>query len=128
MSKADTKSTTPRPKRRASRKAATMEEYAALSFQPIDLPSEPVPTITEWMERAKNEYAIFRLAIAMLGKDDVELAASVEAAGFEPIGGFLDQILEMQKTYKAGYEVCKTTHVRVTASMARVFLASEVGV
>jgi hypothetical protein len=109
--------------RRRSAKA-TAKDYAALTFKPVksDL-KEAGASLATWLDRAKDEYVLFRYAAAALEKGDVELAAFVEVAGAEAVLELCDQFAELEKRYKTGAKVLSVIQTRIVASLSRVYCA-----
>jgi hypothetical protein len=103
---------------------ATAADYAALTFKPVksDL-KEAGASLTAWLDRAKDEYVLFRYAAAALEKGDVELAAFVEATGAEAALELYDQFVELEERYKTGVKVLSVMQTRIVASLSRVHCA-----
>jgi hypothetical protein len=115
------------PKRRAPRKA-TAEDYSALTFEPVKAELNAAGmSLSERLARARDEYALFRLSVAVLEKDDVGLAASVTEVGAEPAIGFYEGLVELEKTYRARAKVAESVHTRLLASLSRVYIPAEAG-
>jgi hypothetical protein len=101
---------------------ATIEDYANLTFQPVKGHPKERVSREAWLDRAGNEYVLFRYAVALLEKNDVELAAIVRKVGGETMKEFLDSFDSQEKICTAGSKMLATVQVRILASMARVYV------
>jgi hypothetical protein len=105
---------------------ATEEDYAALKFDAIVcLGFGTGPTSRKaYLERAAMEYGVFQLAVRMLGKNDVELEAEVEASGPEPFLLLCEDVGALHKKYAAGLDVLESVNVRLLCGIARYIQAN----
>ena len=66
----------------------TLTEMAAIganSFEGITSARAPMPSLDEWLERARNEYTIVHCTIRLLRVDDTELEQKARDIGPEAL-------------------------------------------
>jgi hypothetical protein len=113
-------STNRRPKRATNRKVATVANYASLTFDGLQADAmQATSSQADWVEAAKNEFFLFQCAVKILGKNDVEMAADVQAGGPEPFLALVDSATDLLNKYKWGIKVLDSVLVRTFCGLSR---------
>ena len=96
-----------------------LEPTAHLKFKAVDV--TPETTLEDWLDMAKNEFALKQLAINLIRYDDAQLAKRVRK------GGDPNEWLELANAFddlrkrECGAEVCGACYARLFIVLEREF-------
>src|SRR5260370_8773964 len=76
-------------------------------------------TYDEWVQQAPNDFALLRLAVAVLRKNDAEMLAVVQNAGPELPMELADAWFNLEKRYRAQAEALQAARIRTFAGLSR---------
>ncbi len=99
----------------------TIENAATLRFDGVKV---PFPSMNEWLDRARNAYPVYALALAVLEKSDEELETAFRDAGLE--GFELRECCEsLVEAERAGVEMLDSIIARLLIISSREALKAD---
>ena len=104
----------------------TIEELAEITFEAVKCDVE-TPSLNEWLDRARNDYLVMRLAIDIVEMSDTEVE--------QRVGGDIDlcnSLMELAKCadsakewHEAAAETMSAAYTRIQIVLARVSIGQE---
>jgi hypothetical protein len=112
----------------AGEKVATIEELAAVEFEPVDLSAKWAGY--DWVEEWRGTGAFIRLAIGFLGKSKPELVAAVESILDKDDGqklheDFVEYLQTTQQRLQDYIEMLHAVEIRCLVASAALCLRKE---
>ena len=104
--------------------ACTIEELAALKFTPVSDPSEPLMSLEEWLERAKQEYITMTLVLPIIQSSDVDFELRIRShedpEGFcKAMQRLTENVEEWKEHHRCALETMECAWTRLMAVLAR---------
>ena len=100
-----------------SDKLATAEDYAAATFEAMDV---KCPTLPEWVKEAEMEYPSLRLGFVALQSSDTEMASIVAKPDdldfWKPL---VDSLFELKDRHQATVEILDSIICQFLAAVCR---------
>jgi hypothetical protein len=112
----------------ADEKVATIEELAAVEFEPVDLWARF--RLSDWFDEWGEIGAVIRLAAALMGKTKPELIEAVasllgKAAGEETQKDWIEDLQTAQQRLRDFVELLQATEIRFMVASAAFCLRGE---
>jgi hypothetical protein len=103
---------------------ASITDYKNATFRAVKN-GEPLPSLDEWLDRARGELSILSIVIKLIDKDDTELTAFVAETDATVVLELIDGSDALEKKYKAGVRMLGAAKLRLLSAMARVHMPDE---
>ena len=102
----------------------TIEELAALKFEPIDGPPVPMQSLDDWLERAKQEYMTMTLLKPILESSDADFERRIRShedpEGFcKAMQALTENVEDWQEHHRCASETLECAWARLMAVLAR---------
>ncbi len=103
---------------------ATIEELAEVSFEAVQCNDE-MPTLDEWLDRARNQFVTTRLALALVTKSSAELVQSfIEAEDPDDLQRTMislgDCINDLKGWHENAAEILTSASTRIMIALSHV--------
>ena len=102
----------------------TIEEAAALKFKPVGDPLEPMQSLDEWLERARQDYVTMSLVMPILESSDEAFEERIRSND-DPEGickalmKLTDNVIALSEHYQDALDVTNSALARLMAVLAR---------
>ena len=102
----------------------TIEELAALKFEPVGDPAIPMQSIDDWLERAKQEYITMKLVLPIIESSDADFEERIRShedpQGFcEGLQALTENVETWKEHHRCALETMECAWVRLMAVLAR---------
>ena len=103
---------------------ATIEELAELTFEAVKY-DDGMPTLDEWLDRARNQFITTRFALAFITKSSAELVQGfIEAEDHDEIHKHMqslyDCIEDLKSWHENAAEVLNSASTRILIALSHV--------
>ena len=102
----------------------TVEEAAALKFEPVGDPLEPMQSLDEWLEQARQDYVTMSLVMPILESSDEAFEERIRSND-DPEGickalmELTDNVIALSEHYQDALDVTNSAWARLMAVLAR---------
>ena len=102
----------------------TIEELAALRFEPVSDPMIPMQSLDEWLKQAKQEYITMRFVLPILESSDADFERRIRShqnpEGFcKALQALVENIEVWQEHHRDSLETLDCAWARLMAVLAR---------
>ena len=102
----------------------TIEELAALEFEPVCDRSDPMMGLEEWLERAKQEYITMKFVLPIIESSDADFERRIRShedpEGFcKDLQALTENVEEWREHHRCALETMECAWVRLMAVLAR---------
>ena len=102
----------------------TIEEAAALKFEPAGDPTVPMQSLDDWLGRAKQEYMTMTLIMPIIESSDTDFERRIRShedpEGFcEALQELTENVMEWQEHHRCALETLDCAFARLMAVLAR---------
>ena len=102
----------------------TIEELAALKFEPVSDPMIPMQSLDEWLEQAKQEYITMRFVLPILESSDADFEHRIRShqdpEGFcKALQRLTENVEAWQEHHRCASETLDCAWTRLMAVLAR---------
>ncbi len=102
----------------------TIEELAALKFEPVGGASDPMMGLEAWLERAKQEYITMKFVLPIIESSDADFERRIrdneDPEGFcKAMQALIENVQEWREYHRCALETMECAWVRLMAVLAR---------